>query len=434
MKRKLVAVLLAAVMASSITACGKLPSAQDVASGRIDSSETEEKNEETEEKTEETEEKTEETEKEEEEKQDEEVEKKSSSNKGVVFGSDEAKGYDGFEYLTEELISTSETKSGNKVSYSAFVPDDYPYVSGDRASGERMGVELEVDIAPYLQYNSQDYTISENLEEYVEGEFSYSSYEYGIEIGEVEEIDDDTAVCVVTYMYYSSYDDSYTPFYNVYKLQDMGDNVMALITISIEAEETTGKTQALLDEISSFYQMDIGWDDSFAETKRTAFENSDEYNSDAFNLVYMSFVLPDGWEKDSDNSSYSEAIFAPGGNARRANGYIGVSKEYSSDNYVEALLDDVDYTAEALSESMGDEVSDVKVEAVTDTFMGEVAKVEMKVYDDDIDGNGTGIVYYGYDDYTVYMIVAFISEEASEEEEADVRAALDMIFETGKLN
>lgn len=431
MKRKLVAVLLAAVMVCGVTACGKLPSAQDVASGRVNESEDEEKTEEADKEEEEKED--EETVVDESEEKEEEKEEK-SSNTGVVFGSDEAKGYDGFEYLTEELISTSETKSGNKASYSVFVPDDRPYVSGDRASGERMGVELEVDIAPYLQYNFQDYTISENLEEYVEDEFEYSSYEYGVEIGEVEEIDDDTAVCVVTYMYYSSYDDSYTPFYNVYKLQDMGDNVMALITVSIEAEETTGKTQAMLDEISSFYQMDIDWDDSFAEAKRTAFENSDEYNGDAFNLVYMSFELPDGWEKDDKNSTYSEPIFAPGGNARKANGYISVTKEYSSDNYVEALLDDVDYTAEALSESMGDEVSDVIVEAVNDTFMGDVAKVEMKVYDDDIDGNGTGIVYYGYDSYTVYMIVAFISEDASDEEVADVRAALDMIFETGKLN
>ena len=82
---------------------------------------------------------------------------------------------------------------------------------------------------------------------------------------------------------------------------------------------------------------------------------------------------------------------------------------------------------------MGDEVSDVKVEAMEDTFMGRVAKVEMNVYDDDIDGNGIGIVYYGYYDYTMYMIAAFISEDADADEVEDVRDAIDMIFETGKM-
>ena len=68
---------------------------------------------------------------------------------GVVFGSDEAKGYDGFEYLMEELVSTSNTKSGDKKTLSVFVPDgDYPSVSGSYATSERMGVVVDVDIDP----------------------------------------------------------------------------------------------------------------------------------------------------------------------------------------------------------------------------------------------------------------------------------------------
>lgn len=429
MKRKVIAALLAAVMVISVTACGNTqPSASDVTSGRTVVSEEGKDTDKPEETVEE--------EKEPEEKESEEKEdnKDKSAAKGVVFGSDEAKGYDGFEYLMEELISTSDTKSGNKSSFSVFVPeDDYPSVSGSSARSDRMGVSFEVDLEPYLQYNAQDYTVSENLEEFVEDEFSYSSYKYGIEIGDVEEIDDDTATCIVTYMDYNSYDDTYSPVYELYKLADIGDGITVLFTVSIEAEETTGKTKALLKELSSFYQMEIEWDDSFAETKRTAFENSDEYNADAFNLIYMSFELPEGWEKDEKNSTYSEPVFAPGGNARTAKCYIQVSKEYTSDDYVEALLDDPDYTAEALQSSMGDSVSDIKVEAVKDTFMGDVAKVEMNVYDDEIDGTGVGIIYYGYHDYTLYMITAFIGEDAESDEASDTRAAVDMIFETGKM-
>lgn len=432
MKRKVIAALLAAVMVTSVTACGNgLPNASEITSGRNVVSDDEENTEKPEE--------TEETEKEGKEEENKESEEKESDKdktevKGVVFGSEEAKGYDGFEYLMEELISTSNTKSGNKASFSVFVPDDdYPSISGSSARSERMGVSFEIDLDPYLGYNAEDYTVSENLEKFAEDEFSYSTYKYGIEIGDVEEIDDNTATCLVTYMDYSSYNDTYSPVYELYKLEDIGDGVTMLLVVSIDSEETTGKTKSLLKELSSFYQMDIDWDDSFAETKRTAFENSDEYNADAFNLVYMSFELPEGWEKDEKNSTYSEPVFAPGGNARTANGYIQVSKEYTSDDYVEALLDDTDYTAKALQSSMGDDVSDVKVEAMNDTFMGRVAKVEMNVYDDDIDGTGIGIVYYGYYDYTLYMIAAFISEDADAEEALDIRAAIDMLFETGKM-
>lgn len=435
MKRKVIAAFLAAVMVVGVTACGKTePSASEITSGRSVLTETEDDKTDKPEETDREDEKEKEKEDENKEAEEKDSSKEKPSAKGVVFGSDEAKGYEGFNYLMEELISTSETKNGEKANFSVFVPeDDYPSISGSSARSERMGVSFKIDLEPYLQYKAEDYTVSENLEKHVEDEFSYSTYKYGIEIGEVEELDDDTAVCHVSYMNYSSYDDAYTPIYELYKLQDIGNDIMVLLTVSIDSEETTGKTQALLDELTSFYQMEIDWDDSFAETKRTAFENSDEYNADAFNLTYMSFELPDGWEKDEKNSSYSEPVFAPGGNARTAKGYISVSKEYTSDDYVEALLDDTDYTAEALQSSMGDDVSDITVEAMEDTFMGRVAKVEMKVKDDAVDGTGTGIAYYGYYDRTLYMIAVFISEDADADEEADIRDAVEMLFETGKM-
>ncbi len=436
MKRKVIAALMAAIMVTSVTACGNAqPNASDITSGR--SVVTDDENNDKPEETEKEEEKeTEDKEAEEKESEEKEADKDKPAAKGVVFGSDEAKGYDGFEYLMEELISTSETKSGNKATFSVFIPEaDYPSISGSKASSNRMGVEFRIDLEPYLGSKAQDYTTKENLEKFIESQFSYSSYEYGVEIGEVEEIDKNTASCLVTYMKYSTYNDTYSPYYELYKLEDIDDGITVLFKVSIESEETTGKTKDLLEELSSFYQMDIDWDESFTEAKRTAFENSDEYNADAFNLanLNMSFVLPEGWEKDDKESSYDEYVFAPGGSARKANGYISVSNEYSYDDYVEALLDDPDYTVEFFETLMGDDVSDITVEAVKDTFIGDVAKIEMKVEDDDIDGSGTGIFYYGFHKHYVYQIIVFISDEAADDEAADVRAAVEMLFETGKM-
>ena len=418
MKNKIITALLITAMLSGLTACGgKEPSASDLTTNRAqaagDDTTTEDDTEEAEEETEET-------------KEPEETEEETKAVSGVVFGSDEAKGYDGFEYLMEELVSTSNTKSGDKKTLSVFVPDgDYPSVSGSYATSERMGVVVDID--PYLQYDAEDYTVGENLEAYVEDEMSYSSYLYGIDIGEIVEIGEDAAMCEVTYMQFDSYDDSYAPYYQIFYLKEMGDNVMGLLDICIIADETTGKTKNLLAELESFYQIDIGWDDSFAEAKRAEFESSDEYNADAFNLGYMTFELPEGWEKDEDESSYSEAVFAPKGDAIGEYGYISIEEDYADDEgIIDEMLSDLEYTQSYFEEVLGEDVTDLVIDDAGETFLGKTLVMEMKA-----DGD-TGIFYIAQNGYSQYAVYAVIW--AGEGEEADVRAALDMFFETGKLN
>lgn len=418
MKNKIVTALLIVSMLSGLTACGsKEPSASDLTTNRTQATEASDA---AETDSEETKEETEEPEK---------TEEETKAVSGVVFGSDEAKGYDGFEYLMEELVSTSNTKSGDKKTLSVFVPDgDYPSVSGSYATSERMGVVVDVDIDPYLQYNAADYTVEENLEAYVEDELSYSSYLYGIDIGEVESVGKDAAICEVTYMEFDSYDNTYAPCYQIFYLKEMGDNVMALVDICILADETTGKTKDLIAELSSFYQIDIGWDDSFAETKRTEFESSDEYNADAFNLGYMTFELPEGWEKDEDESSYSEAVFAPKGDAIGGYGYISIEEDYSyDDGVIDEMLSDLEYTQSYFEEVLGEDVTDLVIDDAGETFLGRTLVMEMKA-----DGD-TGIFYIAQSGSSQYAIYAVIWAGEGEEAEANVRAAVDMLFETGKL-
>ncbi len=417
MKNKIITALLMATVMFSLTACGGSagPNAPDLAN-RGNSTEEEHVTEETEQA------ETEEKETEEKETEEKEESKKAS---GVVFGSDEAKGYTGFEYLMEELISTSDTKSGDKVSLSAFVPDgDYPSVSGSRARCDRMGVTVEVDIDPYIQSKWQDYTMQENLEVYVENDLSYSDY-YGLEIGEVEQLSDECCICEISFMEYSSWDNEYNPFYEIFCLRDMGNEVMAMIDIRIEADETTGKTQSLIDELSSFYEIEIGWDESFADAKREAFENSDEFDADAFNLGYISFELPEGWDKDEDESSYKETCFGPRGDIYGI-GYISVTKDYASDkDVVDAMLSDIEYTKSYFEELSG--ATDLKIEDAGETFLGSTLKIEL------IDDGDTCIIYMAQDDYTVYQIYAVVWEGEGAEAEAEMRAALDMLFETGVM-
>ena len=434
MKNKVVTALLMATVMFGLTACGgsAVPSASDLTKRNSDEQEDDAAEDETEEDTEEEIEGTKEEEKEDkEDKEDKEEKEDSKKASGIVLCSDEAKGYTGFEYLLEELVSTSNTKSGDKVGYSVFVPDgDYPSVSGSSARCDRMGVTVSVDIDPYLQYDWEDYTMCENLDEYVESELSYSDY-YGLEVGESKEISDDCAICEVSYMDYDSYDDVYTPFYQIFCLRDMGDDVMAMIDICIEAEETTGKTQSMLDELASFYEIDINWDESFAEAKKTAFENSDEYNADAFNLGYISFELPDGWEKDEDETSYDEIVFGPNGDALSF-GYISVAKDYiADDGMIDDMLDDLEYTTSYFEEAFGDEVTDLVVEDAGETFLGKTIRMEMLL--EDGDGYDIGIFYLAQDGYTQYAVYGVVWAGEGEDAEREVREALDMLFETGQL-
>mgnify|MGYP002511075892 CR=1 FL=1 len=428
MKNKTIAVLVTVSMLAGLTACGsREPSASDLTVNRTRRTDIETVSE-TEEKAEEKETgETEETEKPEE-KEAEKADTKTAG--GVVFGSGEAKGYEGFEYLMEELISTSNTRSGNKMTLSVFVPDDdYPVVSGSYATSERMGVYVNVDINPYLRSDYKDYTVSENLEDYVKEELEYSSYLYGVEVGEIKDIGNDAAVCEITFMQFNSYENSYSPYYQVYCLKELGDDVMGLVDICIMADNTTGKTKDLLEELNSFYQIEIGWDESFADEKRMEFEDSDEFNADAFNIGYMTFELPEGWEKDEDESSYSEAIYAPGGDAIRGYGYISIEQDYVYDEgAIDEMLADLEYTQRYFEEELGEDVSDLVVEDAGETFMGKTLKMEMQSEGD------TAIFYIAQSGDSQYAVYAVIWAGEGEAAEVNVRAALDMFFETGKLN
>lgn len=427
MKKKTIALLLSVTLAAGFMGCGSksAPAASDVKEARDQT----EKTENAEEKAE-----VEETAAEEKEPEAEEKETKKPSG-GVTLGSDQAAGYTGFEYLMEQLVSTTNTKSGDKASFSVYVPDDdYASVYGASANGNRMGVNFQIDMDPYLQYNSQDYTLEENLEYVVENDWDYRADRYyGVSIGEVETTGSDSAVCEVSYVEYSQYSNEYSPYYMIYYIREMDDGITALAELTIDCENTTGKTQAMLDELSSFYEFDINWDSSFAEAKMAEFESSDEYNADAFNLGYMSFELPDGWEKDDSNSTYSVYVFAPEGNAALSETMIVITDEFSTEDAVTSLLYDEDATkamVEAMFSSAG-KIDDITVSDYGNTFLGKTVEIKIQLADES--GGDTALLYVGQKDYDIYEIYLMIFGSASAEEKAEGEAALEMLFETANL-
>lgn len=148
-------------------------------------------------------------------------------------------------------------------------------------------------------------------------------------------------------------------------------------------------------------------------------------------MGYISFELPDGWEKDEDETSYDEIVFGPNGDALSF-GYISVAKDYiADDGMIDDMLDDLEYTTSYFEEAFGDEVTDLVVEDAGETFLGKTIRMEMLL--EDGDGYDIGIFYLAQDGYTQYAVYGVVWAGEGEDAEREVREALDMLFETGQL-
>lgn len=356
------------------------------------------------------------------------------TKKGIVFGSSEASGYQDFNYLTEELLSTSKTASRQEKTFSVYIPkEEKPRVSGSSARSEAAGIYMKVNLEPYLQYKSESYSMRANLDKYVTGEMEYYENYHDVIVGNIEETED-AAVCEVSYMEYDSYEDTYAPYYVVYGLYDLGDNVTALVTLSIDAENTTEETGKIIEELSSFYQIDIHWDESFAQAKREKFE--DKYTGNIYTVDCLTFKLPDGWEIDEEESDRYDTVFAPGGDMEEAGVCFVVSEVEEAFGIIDIFLEDMDEMQEIMEEDMTDERDFAVISDLGITFLGRTLTIEVSIHDAEDDEAGNTVMYIAEDDNNMYMLYAFSAFE-DEEEMAGLseaaQEAVEMFFETGRV-
>lgn len=358
------------------------------------------------------------------------------AKKGIVFGSLEAAGYQDFNYLTEQLLSTSKTASKIEKTFSVYIPkEENPRVSGASVRSENAGVHIKVDLEPYLQYKAQNYSVRANLEKYVAGEMDYYNNYYDVIVGNVEE-SENAAVCEVSYMEYDFYEDSYAPYYVVYSLYDLGDNVMALVTLSVDAEHATEETGKLIEELSDFYQLNIHWDEEFAQTKREKFE--EKYTGNIYSVDCLTFKLPDGWEIDENMTDDYETYFAPGGDAEEACGGFVIAEISEALGIVDFFLEDMEELQWELEQELENESDFVSIEDAGITFLGRTVEIRvvMTLYDE-WEVPGSCVLYLAEDDNNLYMIYAYSLIEDEAEVPADlsdeVEEAVTMFFDTGRV-
>lgn len=362
--------------------------------------------------------------------------------------------YDGFTYLVPETLTVEADRSSSKKAASVvvYVPDDeYRSVSKNRAYTDRMGLNFTVDIAPYFQYDEDDYTLKENLEYFLEMEWDpdYTGDYRDLTISDVvEDKAGNSARATATYCKYDTYVETYVAFDCTYYLRQLEDGTKVLAEAVIRSDEATGKLPGLLEELGSFYGCEFEWDADGAQARIDALppyspvedasgssSGSDPFEDDlddetlknadgTFTGAGMTFSLPEGWDIADDGT------FAPDGDSQFAGCAIMVSRQYngtSSDDLSvfksnPELLENL-LTA-YLKSSMDDSVpEDLTFKACETAPFGVALKASFTQEDD-----GWVNFYFLFDEEGyLYMMMA-----ADTESDKPAAAALDTLFASAK--
>ena len=352
----------------------------------------------------------------------EETEESGKTSGNPVLGDEDIEDYEGFRYLYCEEIRTEsekneETGKMESTRLSVFVPEsDYVNVSTGRVRSEKLGVDIVVELEPYIRYEADDYLMSENLQYYLEeSEYDpYYSNDYkDLVISEIEEIDEDTAYATVEYCDYYKYDDSYSVVFATYYLTKLDNGATVLIEIAVNSDEVTGKTPALIEELEAFYPFEIDWDKERAEAKLEDYLASG--GESTFSTGYAIFELPEGWSEDTSEYEYDTYVYAPGGDAAFAGCFVSIYREYLGygtfeDGDVDAYKDDIIAMVE---ESMQEEGVDAVVSYYGATCLGSAVKGEAEITEDGESANAE--IYWIFDDSYGYIVTAIMTDDAVED-------------------
>lgn len=421
MKKKLAMLLIMASVTVSLTGCGP---ARAVSQDQTEENEME-------------------ISKEEEESDEEEEEGTKAGSSDVHFGNEFDEDDMDYQYLFAETLMSESTENPDtgkmeKQSLMIAIPqDDYPMVSRDYGYSSKMGVKVRVDLNPYLQYQFEDYTVEENLQAYLDNAFDefYSVNYKDMDISDIES-DDKSATATVDYIKYSEYDDDYTVYQETYILYDFGPNKMALVTVTICAEDTTGKTPALLDEVNDFYGSNIEWDDDAAESRLTKFLKHTDTDILQVSTGWIIFDLPKGWAEDwKNNDNYREKLYAPGGDMFEAGCYISVGRDwqdYGSKVDVASIADDEEslkILGSMMAQAMELNEKDVTVSDYGMTVMGRAIEFTYTVTE-------SGITYEEHrwwvsdDDYIYEIVAGQVNSDSVE----DAISIAEGILENGQVS
>ena len=166
--------------------------------------------------------------------------------------------------------------------------------------------------------------------------------------------------------------------------------------------------------------------DSAAADDNTADSDTESVEKAPFDVGFMTFYLPEGWELDEEQGISSYYFFCPGGDAGDASKFIIVQKDFG-DNVLNGSVALADVAnIEDYFTNVGIEVENGVVEDIGATVLGEkTAKVALSLVGED--GSNGEVTYYAScaegDDWYYVVFSAADAGESTED-------AVEMLFDT----
>lgn len=363
-------------------------------------------------------------------KKDSEEKEEKKSFDGPVLGGENLEGYEGFEYLYEELLMTEsetneETGKKERKKLTVYIPDDeYATANSNYAYANTLGVNFRVELEPYLRYDAEDYLPTENLDDYLADKYDpfYTADYKDMVITPAEEAGDGV-IATVEYCRYNDWDEVYYSVFCTYYLVELESGETVLVSTEVDNTEVTGKTDGLIEELEQFYQFDINWDKERADKKSADYTANGTDNT--YSTGSLLFELPEGWAEDKELSSYDMPVYAPDGDSSFAECMVSVYEEYVSEDVDVSVLTD-SAVQELVEEMLGDSVSNLSTE-ICDTGLGKAAKITCTVTDGEFSADI--VMYIVAHDYSIYRLMSVDSPNATE----NAAMVLDGIMATGQL-
>lgn len=350
---------------------------------------------------------------------------------GPVFGGENVEGFEGFTYLREDQVTwqpdedeLAEGKEREEVT--VYMPGSESRSAREEYIVANQGsVSVGVELEPYLTWDAYKYPLEEKLNKWVQTNFSsyYAQVYRDLIITEAQPCAKGY-VATVEYCDTIGWGTEYYSEFKTYYLAELDKGELVLITIDITTLDTSSETDAIVEELENYYQIDIHWDEKRAVQKYVDYAANPTENT--YTTGNFLFELPMGWRPDGDLTSQIW-VYAPNGDSASAGCMISIDEESIGawkTVDLEAII--ADNTEEALEKSLNAEVSDYRAE-ICETGLGEAAKITYVVRNTEKDAEIT--MYVVASDMYVYTIMAMDTADAVD----SARDALDGMMENGKI-
>lgn len=333
-----------------------------------------------------------------------------------VFGMENIGDYDGFQYLQKEVLTAymEEDKEKGRVkrkTVTLYVPywDESWYVINGELPGTAwasvFGVTFDFSINPYLITEQKEASLTEMLQKYIDRvyyEDEDTAYEeYGdLEISEVFPVGKDAVAVTAKYCFYDDLEEEYHVCCRTFYLKELEPDMLTLLEVTVDGQESTPETKELLEELTAFYEVDLEWNVEEMQEKRDRYVEKSEAG---FSSI-IEFDFPEGWEIEFDDEDV--VLYAPGGDSDGAGCGIAVA-DLGAIFFIEELPDgenDEEYLKMIISEGVGEETDNISIRSCGETCIGETIAAQLSV----ADGGGTADCefYLGRKGENAYIIVA----------------------------